>query len=559
MWSNMVALGRVVKKTVAVVTKGAVRAIEETVSAVTVEVKERLPGRSRLHQALNLAKSLDADAAKHATGHHFGLLSLLEQFGKDFEQAAGVEIQKDTELRRLWILSRLGIAIVRGMILDGVIHHGFDVIEGYDLTEWLQRHGATDPEVYWSAVIRGIYELVFAYDKGDTKKPNLGAGTGLRGAMRMFFTYKGSIFWKMQAGMADTIFTPMYQVLEKRGVRFEFFHRIDKLRVAKDSKAIDSVEMGVQATVKKEAGRYQPFRTVKDLDCWPSEPLYDQLVEGEALRADQINLESAWTPWKDVERKTLRRGEDFDVLILGIPVGALSFIGAELAEATKEWRDMVTRVQTVQTLALQLWFDHNIEQMGWSQTQRALVSSYVEPLDTWADMSQLIDREDWPADCNVENIAYLCGPLEDAETIPGPFTDPKFPEGQSERVYQYAQDFLKNSVKPLWPNATTAGNPNGLNWNWLVDATGGKGEERLRSQYWRANIDPWERYVLSVKSSVGYRLHPDKSGFENLYLAGDWTNSGINAGCVEGAVISGFKVSRAICGCPEKIVGEADI
>ena len=48
----------------------------------------------------------------------------------------------------------------------------------------------------------------------------------------MCLCYKSAIFWKMQAGMGDTIFTPLHQVLEKRGVRFEFFHRVDRLELA---------------------------------------------------------------------------------------------------------------------------------------------------------------------------------------------------------------------------------------------------------------------------------------------------------------------------------------
>ena len=31
----------------------------------------------------------------------------------------------------------------------------------------------------------------------------------------MCLSYKSAIFWKMQAGMGDTIFTPLHQVLEK--------------------------------------------------------------------------------------------------------------------------------------------------------------------------------------------------------------------------------------------------------------------------------------------------------------------------------------------------------
>ena len=33
----------------------------------------------------------------------------------------------------------------------------------------------------------------------------------MRGMLRMAFTYKGAIFYKMQAGMGDTVFTPLYQ------------------------------------------------------------------------------------------------------------------------------------------------------------------------------------------------------------------------------------------------------------------------------------------------------------------------------------------------------------
>ena len=34
-------------------------------------------------------------------------------------------------------------------------------------------------------------------------------GTFLRGTLRLMLTYKGAIFYKMNAGMGDTIFTPL--------------------------------------------------------------------------------------------------------------------------------------------------------------------------------------------------------------------------------------------------------------------------------------------------------------------------------------------------------------
>ena len=66
------------------------------------------------------------------------------------------------------------------------------------------------------------------------------------------------------------------------------------------------------------------------------------------------------------------------------------------------------------------------------------------------------------------------------------------------------------------------------------------------SRYWRVNINPLERYVLSAPDSVQYRLWPDGSGIDNLYLAGDWVRSGVNGGCIQAAVIAGRMVARAI-------------
>jgi uncharacterized protein with NAD-binding domain and iron-sulfur cluster len=72
----------------------------------------------------------------------------------------------------------------------------------------------------------------------------------------------------------------------------------------------------------------------------------------------------------------------------------------------------------------------------------------------------------------------------------------------------------------------------------------------------RANIDPSERYVLSPPVHNAKRLHPARSGFANLVLAGDWTQTAINAGCVEAAVMSGYAASRALSGHPAVIHGE---
>lgn len=45
--------------------------------------------------------------------------------------------------------------------------------------------------------------------------------------------------------------------------------------------------------------------------------------------------------------------------------------------------------------------------------------------------------------------------------------------------------------------------------------------------------------------------------YDNFTVAGDWTNSGFNQGCVEAAIMSGRLAAHALAGTPalEDIVG----
>ena len=55
----------------------------------------------------------------------------------------------------------------------------------------------------------------------------------------------------MQAGMGDTVFTPFYEVLKRRGVRFEFFHRLENVKLASTGPAeppyVEALEFDVQS------------------------------------------------------------------------------------------------------------------------------------------------------------------------------------------------------------------------------------------------------------------------------------------------------------------------
>jgi uncharacterized protein with NAD-binding domain and iron-sulfur cluster len=59
-------------------------------------------------------------------------------------------------------------------------------------------------------------------------------------------------------------------------------------------------------------------------------------------------------------------------------------------------------------------------------------------------------------------------------------------------------------------------------------------------------VDPSDRYVQALPGSDAYRLRADGSGFDNLFLAGDWIDTGLNAGCIEAATLGGLQAANAI-------------
>ncbi len=333
-------------------------------------------------------------------------------------------------LRHLWIQLDFAYTMLRGAIADGVLENGFDGIDGETFVSWLRRHGASQLTLD-SALLRGLHDFVFAQENGDPSRPNLAAGVALRLILRMTFTYKGAVMWKMQAGMGDVVFAPLYQVLQARGVQFEFFHRVNALTLAEDGQSIAQIRLGRQATLRN--GTYAPLIEVGGLPCWPNQPRYDQLIEGDQLQTRHVNLESIWTDWPDVNEVTLASGREFDIVVLGISLAALRDTCSELLRANPSWRDMLDRVATVQTQAAQLWFTPTLSQTGWPLPS-PILTGYSGPLETWADMSQTLAHEDWPNGGRPGSVAYFCATLPDAGPSPPPGPSP-FPQVQAKAVH----------------------------------------------------------------------------------------------------------------------------
>lgn len=459
-------------------------------------------------------------------------------------------VEGDRELRRVWQVIDIILAILRGAIRCelAVDPRGFDAINDYDWREWLRRNGASEQSLA-SGFIRGIYDLVFAFEDGDIHRPRLAAGVALRGAMRMFFTYRGSLFWRMNAGMGDVVFAPLYQVLKQRGVRFEFFHRLRNVglspREASDGPYVQTLEFDVQAKVKG-SGDYQPLIDVHNLPSWPSQPDYTQLANGSAMKREGRAFESPWER-RRAGQKTLKVTRDFDFVVLGVSVATLPEVAQELIDREPRWRAMVQHVKTVPTQAFQLWMRESTAALGWPHPP-ANLSGFVEPFDTWAEMSHLIPEEAWKKP--VRSIAYFCSVLPDADPDAVSVTE-AYHRRQRAAVREHAVEFLNNGAGVLWPHAVRRGQ---FRWEVLAaegKAAGRRGAQRFDTQYWTANVCPADRYVQSLPGSIVYRVSPLDTTFDNLTVAGDWTATGLDSGCIESAVMSGMLAAHAISGKPE--------
>jgi uncharacterized protein with NAD-binding domain and iron-sulfur cluster len=524
---------------------------------------------ARSHDMLKaLAGSLPADPRTHPEDRHAllarSLEGMRERLHAGYRQLDGAGAVDSDQLRHLRVGLEIGSTVLKGLFADGVFRNGFDSINDVDLRAWLARHGGDPMLCLDSTPVRAAYDMFFAYEDGDFSKPNLEAGTDLRIMMRATLGYKEAFMFKMQAGMGDTVFTPLYQALAARGVAFRFFHRVEEL--VPDGELVGSIRMTGQVALAGAA--YDPLVDVKGLACWPSAPDYAQLdpAHAQLLQERGVDLESYWSDWPAVFEQrfgrplptvTLEHGRDFDHVVFAIPVGSLALLCPRLLAGSPALMATATQLRTIATEAYQVWLNRDLAQLGWTFQpggQEPLLTAFSSPYDTWAPMDHLLAREAWEPGQAPRSVHYFCSAMPMAAYPPQ--SDSGFPARCAALARQAAVQQLDQDIGALWPAAGASG---AFPWQWLVDPNGAAGPARFDSQFWRANVDPSERYVLSVAGSTRYRLGAGESGFGNLTLAGDWLKTGVDAGCIEAAVMGGMQASRAISGYPKTIEGETDI
>ncbi|MEP7120794.1 MAG: FAD-dependent oxidoreductase, partial [Byssovorax sp.] len=207
-------------------------------------------------------------------------------------------------------------------------------------------------------------------------------------------------------------------------------------------------------------------------------------------------------------------------------------------------------LNTVATQAFQLWMTADMAELGWLGGP-ASVSGFVEPFDTWADMTHVLRWEQW--ELPVKSIAYFCSVLPDPCSRHAA-AGPVLVTARNDEVRKNAVGFLDHHIGWLWPDAVQRGE---FRWEVLADKSPAEGEKRFFSQYWRANVAPTDRYVVSLPGTIQHRISPLDMIADNLTVAGDWTASGLNSGCVESAVMSGLLAAHALSKSPrlEDIIG----
>jgi hypothetical protein len=225
-----------------------------------------------------------------------------------------------------------------------------------------------------------------------------------------------------------------------------------------------------------------------------------------------------------------------------VSLAMVPVVAEELLEDSAEWREMTSHVRTVATQAFQLWLRPDELTLGWDRPG-ATVTAYHRPFETFASMPHTLWAEDWPANDRPRTVAYFCGSLN----APWPANDDNgsYADQFRQQVHSDVVDYVEQHLKVYYPNAVDDG---GFAWDLLSGVNGHRGAAALATQHVSVNIDPSDRYVQSVPGSDKYRLRPDESGYDNLVLAGDWTDSGINAGCIEAAVMSGLQAANALLG-----------
>lgn len=483
-----------------------------------------------------------------------------------------------------WMSLSSVLTAVVGLVEDRVTH--LDKLDHRDLWDWFKEHGL-DPRLLpralrdepvdggqeqGSPAIMAVYETLFAH--GHAPEPRqLAAGVGLRWFLLTAVGYAGYPAWEFKYSCPQTVMTPYYKALVELGAKVHFFHRVTELVVEGqgDDRRLVAIKLQRQATVTAGSDAYDPFLPKPPPQCptdqppWPIVPNYAQLVEGDVLRAEGVDLESPYSPWPGVGEVVLERGagRDFELCVLGIPLGALPPITARLWEPASSshdprWTRMLDDIAITRTISMQLWFDVPETELydvppdvdGTPGTGRGLLTSFALPEPSMGDLTHVIEWEGWPTSQRPQFLAYHTGSVVamSVHDLP-PVSDTGYPARTDQQWRAQAREWLRDHHAAFYCRAPQTWS--GFLAKLSVPSRGlGPNQDPFDAQYLNSGAPPSDHYVLSQPRGMPARMGQMESGAAGLYLCGDWTRTDMNCGCVEAATQSGMLCARGISGHP---------
>jgi len=452
----------------------------------------------------------------------------------------------------------LAAAFAAGLVEDILLgQRAIGEMDGEDFRHWLVRHGARCSVAGRSPFVKALYDTMFQYPDGKIANASYGAGTASQVVLRMLGTYKGAVAWELQAGAGEVVIAPLFEVLKARGVKFHFFHKLADVRISPDGASIESLRFDQQVRLNCPEIEYEPLQMAGDLIGWSATPNWRLIENGEVLERNKVDLESHW--YNDrVGTCQIERIRDFDEVVLAVPLGVFKDLGSgggpcsELLKSSDQFRSMTEKLQLVPSISVQLWTNVSLAELGWTAPKPALVSG-PEPLDIWADMLQLLAGEIHTEGAPPKSLQYLCDVFP-SQLYQAPPTQPDVKEQAQAQALSLTVEWLTTKASAFWPKVS---GQRQFNWDVLYAPDDLKGQARLSAQIVRPNINPSDCCVATAAGSTAWRLQTDQSGFDHLYLAGTWIDTGFNTECVEAAVMSGMQAARAITGEDIAIPGEA--
>jgi len=382
-----------------------------------------------------------------------------------------------------------GIARLAGVVLRGL------TAEAFGRGDVWQRMDAYDLRAWLirhgasattanAPVIRALYDMAFAYPDGVA-----GNGRGAVAAGAAVRSILRLLLTYQGAPMWKLRFgmgdTAFAPMHEVLRRRGVTFRFLHRTERLVPSDSTNTID-AVEMTSHDDGHHNDPLITVGGLPCWPRAP---RRRRGAARKL------------------TLRHGDDFDDLILAIPSGALRPLLTDVARRHRPIATMLEHTHTVATKAAQLWTQQPIP------AQRETVTGTAGPFATMADLSEVLTAEAWPTESAPRGLLYLVDTMPDANA--------------SEAVVAAdARSWLEHVGPGLLGEPIKLAAP----------------------PYVRANVEGWERYVLTLPGTTRFRIAPDQTGVNNLRICGDWVQTSINGGSVEAAFESATVAAASLAG-----------